>query len=532
MPEEDTDIRARKFSLQGDEGLFLETDGLVFVLSMAGTIHFVNAMGCRVLGCDEDELVGKNWFEAVLSPGLERDYARAVFSEAAGSGTPPASRMEIPIFDGNGDTRIISWTNLFLTREGEGIVSAICHGEDITRQKEEEENLRKREERFRQVFMQADDVYMIMDRDDLKVLDVNPAVLGYGFTREEVLRGGVGVLMDRKGFRKFQEGLGREEGKDIVSIDRLSFVKKNGDPVFVSFRGQKVLLPESEAILGSFRDITDRILTEEEGKLMQAKLIQGNKMTTLGLMVSSVAHDINNPNNYIMFNSRIVSDFLADALPVLDRYCRDNKGATVGGFSAEEFSDIIPRLMEGISDGTKMITRIVNDLKDFVRQNIQIMDWDIDVNHIVKGARSLIENHIRKLTEKFTFDLSEDLPPVKGNKQQLIQVLVNLILNALESLPDKKHGITIMTSAVENGKFVEIKVADEGCGMPEEVRERALEAFFSTRLEKGGTGLGLTICNSIIREHDGLMMIDSVPGEGTVLTLRLPAVKVTRRKLS
>jgi len=309
-------------------------------------------------------------------------------------------------------------------------------------------------------------------------------------------------------------------------------MKKDGDPVSVSFRGQKVRLPESEVILGSFRDITDRILTEEEAKLMQAKLIQGNKMTTLGLMVSSVAHDINNPNNYIMFNSRIVSDFLTDAMPVLDRYCRENEGAVIGGFSAGEFDDIIPKLMDGISDGTKMITRIVNDLKDFVRQNIQIMDWDIDVNLVVKGARSLIENHIRKLTEKFEVDLSGNLPLIRGNKQQLIQVLVNLILNALESLPDKKHGVKITTRAAQGGDSVEIEVSDEGNGMPEEVRERALEPFFSTRLDKGGTGLGLTICNSIIREHEGRMSVESNVGEGTVIRLRFPSEKAVRRKIS
>ena len=532
MAEKTRNIHQKSFSIGGGGSLFLEMDALVFVLDMDGTIRNVNSKACEVLGYEDGDLIGKNWFDTILSPGEKRASAMAVFSGASGSEGPLPAPMEIPIVTRDGDSRIISWSYLFLGREGAGIVSAISLGEDITQRKKAEEDLVKREERFRQVFMQADDVYMILNPQDLKVLDINPAVLAYGYTREEILDAGVSLLMEKGGLKKFHEVLASEKKRDVISIDRLAFMKKDGDPVSVSFRGQKVRLPESEVILGSFRDITDRILTEEEAKLMQAKLIQGNKMTTLGLMVSSVAHDINNPNNYIMFNSRIVSDFLTDAMPVLDRYCRENEGAVIGGFSAGEFDDIIPKLMDGISDGTKMITRIVNDLKDFVRQNIQIMDWDIDVNLVVKGARSLIENHIRKLTEKFEVDLSGNLPLIRGNKQQLIQVLVNLILNALESLPDKKHGVKITTRAAQGGDSVEIEVSDEGSGMPEEVRERALEPFFSTRLDKGGTGLGLTICNSIIREHEGRMSVESNVGEGTVIRLRFPSEKAVRRKIS
>ena len=182
-------------------------------------------------------------------------------------------------------------------------------------------------------------------------------------------------------------------------------------------------------------------------------------------------------------------------------------------------------MLNGITDGTKMITSIVNELKDFVRQSHQAINVEIEVNDIVRRSHSIIDNHIRKFTDNLIIELGDDLPRIYGNKQQLIQVIVNLILNALEALPDKKHGIRISTGLSDNSDKVEIHVIDEGSGIPDELLGEVSEPFFTTKQEMGGTGLGLAICSSIISDHGGTMTIESIEGQGTTVSIFLPVSK-------
>jgi PAS domain S-box-containing protein len=280
-----------------------------------------------------------------------------------------------------------------------------------------------------------------------------------------------------------------------------------------------------EAVAVSIREVTRQKQVEEEVKLAQARLIQANKMTSLGLMVSSVAHEINNPNNFIMFNSRMVSNAWMDSLPILEKYCQENPGTVLGGLECSEMSEVIPKLLDGIIEGSNIITRIVNDLKDYIRGNLQDLREDVEINRVVEGARSLLGNQISKVTNSFTLELAEDLPVVIGNPQQLGQVVVNLVLNSLEALQDKNSLVSVQTGEDKASGQVYIKVRDEGSGMPEDVLRSAFEPFFSTRLDEGGTGLGLTISNSIVKAHQGRMEIDSEPGQGTGVTIYLPAVK-------
>jgi signal transduction histidine kinase len=111
---------------------------------------------------------------------------------------------------------------------------------------------------------------------------------------------------------------------------------------------------------------------------------------------------------------------------------------------------------------------------------------------------------------------------VRGNGQQLEQVFINLILNALQALPHRDAGVRISASLEPEGEFVRVSVEDEGQGMTGEVRERVTEPFFTTRLATGGTGLGLSICARIIQHHSGRMEIESQPGIGTKVSVWLP----------
>ena len=146
------------------------------------------------------------------------------------------------------------------------------------------------------------------------------------------------------------------------------------------------------------------------------------------------------------------------------------------------------------------------------------------INDVVRTAVSILNHEIMKGTHRFDLELGEGIPPVSGSSQELEQVVINLVNNALQALPSNGQGITVSTRAVPETGEVEVNVADEGVGMSPEVLERTKEPFFSTRLDSGGLGLGLSICRSIVKDHRGTLAFESGVGKGTLAIVRLPAI--------
>lgn len=135
----------------------------------------------------------------------------------------------------------------------------------------------------------------------------------------------------------------------------------------------------------------------------------------------------------------------------------------------------------------------------------------------------LVDNALRKATTRYTVHYMGNLPKVRGNFQRLEQVVVNLILNACQALPDTGKGIFVSTHYRHDSRSVIIQVEDEGVGIPPEHLSRLTDPFFTTKRESGGTGLGLSISDGIISEHGGIMEFESVPGRGTTVIITLPA---------
>lgn len=279
---------------------------------------------------------------------------------------------------------------------------------------------------------------------------------------------------------------------------------------------------EIEGIVCIARDITARKEMETEAKRIQGQLIHANKMTSLGTMVSGVAHEINNPNNVMMFNAPLITEAWRDALPILNEYHQTHGEFSLGGLPFQEMRDLLPDLTTAMSDSSHRIKNIVDNLKNFSRQDQMGMDNRIQVNKVISAAIDLISNQIKKSTQNFSLHCEEDLPLIKGNAQQLEQVMINLIINALQSLPDGNYGVSVSTSLDPQRDAILIKVSDEGCGMQEEVIERIMEPFYTTRIDSGGTGLGLSISYAIIKEHQGTIDYQSKIGRGTTVYLRLP----------
>lgn len=270
------------------------------------------------------------------------------------------------------------------------------------------------------------------------------------------------------------------------------------------------------------REIAERRHAEEELRLNQQQLLQADKMAALGVLVSGVAHEINNPTGLILLEVPTLKRFQADATKVLEQYYRENGDFRCGGLPYSRMREEIPRSLEKLQEAGKRIKRIVDDLKDFARQGDSAISEIVDLNAVAQAAVRLVEPSIRKATARFTAVYANELPGIRGNAQRIEQVLVNLILNACQALPDTSRAIELNTGHDREQGTVIFRLRDEGSGISPENLARLTDPFFTTKREMGGTGLGLSVSAGIVKEHGGRLEFDSIPGQGTVVTLTLP----------
>lgn len=488
-------------------------DGM-FVVDLEGRYKDVNLAGCQMFGYTQGEILSSDVRLLLFPEDIERRLESSKISLRKGAFIP-----EIRMRRKDGSE---VWVDLAITpfKIGEKEL-ALGVKRDITWRKRAEEAIRESEERFRQIFEQNEDAQLILNYDTCEVIDANPAAVAlYGFSREELKEKGPVIFLGQENELKFGESLCCS-GMEGFSIERLESERKDGTKIITSVKGQVIRLKNRDVVYCTVRDMTEKIRLEEDARLLQAKLIHANKMTSIGTLAAGVAHEVNNPNNFILFNSTLLFEAWQDALRVLAGYYSEHGEFLIGGLPFTEMRDVVPELISGIIEGSRRIKGIVDNLKDFSRMDKTGLEGEVDVNRSLMAASSILSNQINKYTDNFYVVCGENIPSVKGSAQKIEQVLINLIINALHALPEKNRGVWVYTSYDKETGTVIVKVKDEGVGMPKEVMERITEPFFTTK--SGGTGLGLSISYSIIKEHKGSLEFDSEPGRGTTVTLRLPA---------
>jgi polar amino acid transport system substrate-binding protein len=209
-------------------------------------------------------------------------------------------------------------------------------------------------------------------------------------------------------------------------------------------------------------------------------------------------------------------------MPILEKYYEENGDFILGGMKYTEMRENVPTLFSGISDGAKRIKQIVDELKNYVRDNSADLNQSVDINEVLKSAVSLLSNMIKNSTHHFSIKYGNKVPLLKGNFQRLEQVMINLIQNACQALPDSQKGIFISVAFDEQTSRIVIKVQDEGSGIPAETLDHIIDPFFTTKHESGGVGLGLSISSKIVEEHGGSMHFESEIGAGTTIEVILP----------
>lgn len=246
-------------------------------------------------------------------------------------------------------------------------------------------------------------------------------------------------------------------------------------------------------------------------------------MASLGVLVSGVAHEINNPNALVLLNIPTLKQTCEDAFHYLDDIYQRDGDFTLGGLPYSRMRTLIPNILEETAEGARRIKRIVEDLKDFSRQDVGEIIERIEFNEVVRAAVRLVEPSIKNATDRFDLQLAAGPLFVRGSTQRIEQVIINLILNACRAIPERSKGITLTTAPDTGQNAVVLQLSDEGIGIPLENLSRITDPFFTTNREAGGTGLGLSISAGIVNEHGGTLNFDSIIGIGTTVTLTLPA---------
>jgi signal transduction histidine kinase len=265
-----------------------------------------------------------------------------------------------------------------------------------------------------------------------------------------------------------------------------------------------------------------RNITKE--KNYEQQLQQADKLASIGQLVSGIGHEINNPNQFIRGNIKIIQQALEDMLPIVDEYYKDHPDLKIARLKYDFFRQHIMVLVNDMAHGSKRIKNIIEGLKSFARKDEGELIDEVEVNTIIDAATRLVHNEVHKHAD-IQLDLAPDLPVFTGNVQKIEQVLINLVINAAQAIPKDRRGKILVTTRLDDSNII-ISVRDNGKGMSERTIKQIFDPFFTTRRAKGGTGLGLPIVHRIVEEHNGMISVNSKVDVGTTFTLTIP----TRQK--
>ena len=263
-----------------------------------------------------------------------------------------------------------------------------------------------------------------------------------------------------------------------------------------------------------------RLITQE--KEIEMQLLQADKLASLGQLVSGIAHEINNPNTFIRGNIIIIEEAIKDILPILDEKYKNEPGLKIARLKYNIFKENIMVLVDDMLKGANRIKSIVSDLRKFARRDEGLLNDDIDINVVVESCLRLVRNQIKR-NSNIKLELDLDIPSFKGNIQKIEQVVVNMLINASQAIEKERGTIRISTLYDKDKKEVRVEISDDGKGMDPNTVKQIFNPFFTTKRTRGGTGLGLSIAYGIIKEHNGIIDVDSEVGRGTTFTIRLPA---------
>ncbi len=367
---------------------------------------------------------------------------------------------------------------------------------DITARQVAEDNLRASQVRFRRLFEEAPVMYLqVNDVDGEPIVEqVNHAFLEtLGYRKEEVLGRGLEQFYGPASRETLVDGWRISRDQPITAERQL--LRSDGECVDVVLKTQpeRNLNGELVSVRAMFTDVT-------ELNQLKSSIVASQKLADLGTLAAGVAHEMNSPLQVITGLSQSLL-----------------KAQARGTITEERLRDSL----ETINRNAWRCAEIARALRTYAHSAGGQMQPE-DLNTVTRDALLLTEHQLRSWSNiEIVTDLADVLPPVLCDRNQIAQVLINLLTNARDAMPEGGQ-ITIGTRLDNDGQSVLLMVGDSGCGIPAAALAKIFNPFFTTKPVGKGTGLGLSIIKGIVQAHNGKIWLDSVEGVGTTFYLNFP----------
>ena len=488
----------RRYNTQLLRTMTDNASSMLFMVDAAGLTTFVNPAVERITGYRADELIGQ-----VVHDKIHH-------SHPDGRPYPPS---ECPLSGAVRMRKPVRGEDLFVRKDGtffpvrysaspifrDGVpVGAVIEVQDVTESKAAEEEVRKQAE----LLSLAHDAILVRDLESRITFWNQGAENTYGWTAEEA----IGKVTHELLQTRFPVSL---EAVDVALRERrewegeLTHITRKGTAIVVASR-QSPRCDErgaAAAILEINRDITDTKRAEESLRKAQAELAHVTRVMTLGELTASIAHEVNQPLSGVVLNGNACLRWLGGDSPNLD-----------------EAREAARRIIRDGNRATDVIARI----RALVRKTDEEKER-LDINHAIQEVAALADGEVRKNRVALRMDLAADVPPVLGDRVQLQQVILNLVMNGVEamaSVADRPRELLIRSRQHESDKVL-VAVQDSGIGIDGQNLEKIFNAFYTTKSQ--GMGMGLAISRSIVENHNGRLW--AVPNDGPGATFQFTLLK-------
>lgn len=466
--------------------------GIIVALNPRGEITLINKKGAQILGYQEEELSGKNWFDTCI-PERYRSQVKATFSKIINGEIAAVEQYENPVLTKSGQERFITWTNALLKDENGQIIGTLSSGLDITERQQIEDSLRENSARLHAIVETAVDGIITINENGI-IESVNTSVERlFGYTAAELVGQSVNMLMPspyREEHDSYIANYLKSGKKKIIGIGREVLGMRKDGSTF------PLRLSVSEFKVGNRRLFTGIAHDISEQKTLQHQILQAERLAIIGKMAAKVAHEIRNPLSSISLNAELLQD-------------------EISGYDCNDTSEAAALLKSMIREIDR-VSALTDEYLQFSRLPVsQPMKASFD--EIIRDMKESMDGELKQQNIELDFRPSPVPLRVRIDRAQFRRAVLNIIRNAIEAMP---HGGKIVIWSEQKNEKAVLYIQDTGVGIPEEMIKDIFDPFFTTK--DFGTGLGLAVTQQVVSEHGGQITCSSTVGVGTTFAIELP----------